>query len=237
MPSAISGFTPTQTATTSSSSALNGMTSGDFLKLMIQQLQQQDPLNPTDSNQLLTQMSQISTLQSNTQMQQSLQGLTLQQSIGAGGNLIGKTVSGLDDNGNAVQGLVTSVKVANKKVRLELDTGNDLPMENVTQIATASTLANAASALTQAQQALYNAPASLPAAGSGAAGTAASTNAANLANLANLSQTMTIPQLIQLLGGTNVPVNNTIAAPSTGGSDAVSTPTGAVAPLAGASGS
>jgi flagellar basal-body rod modification protein FlgD len=136
MAAAISGFTPTTpTSSSSSSAALNTMTGADFLKLMIQQLQQQDPMNPTDSSQLLTQMSQISNLQSNAAMVTSLSGLTLQQSIGAGGNLIGKTISGIDENGDPLQGVVTSVKVVNKKVRLELDSGHDLPMENITQIA------------------------------------------------------------------------------------------------------
>jgi hypothetical protein len=80
-------------------------------------------------------MSQISTLQSNTEMQTSLQGLTLQQSIGAGGNLIGKTINGIDPNGNQVQGVVTGVSVADKAVSLNLDSGVALPLENVTQIA------------------------------------------------------------------------------------------------------
>jgi flagellar basal-body rod modification protein FlgD len=145
--STVSGITSSSSSTSASGSAgLNTMTGVDFLKLMIQQLQQQDPLNPTDSSQLLTQMSQISNLQSNSAMVSSLSSLTLQQSIGAGGNLIGKTISGIDDSGNQLQGVVTSVKVINKKVRLELDSGHDLPMENVTQIA-----ANNASGLTAAQ--------------------------------------------------------------------------------------
>src|SRR5262245_56575649 len=137
MASAISGFTPTTPPQTTKATGLNSMTSTDFLNLMMKQLQQQDPLNPTDSNQLLTQMSQISTLQSNTEMQQSLAGLTLQQSIGAGGNLIGKMIHGISESGDQVEGTVTSVKVLNKKVYLEMDSGNTLPMENVTDIAIA----------------------------------------------------------------------------------------------------
>jgi flagellar basal-body rod modification protein FlgD len=135
MSSAISGFTPTTATSSSSSTSLNTMTSGDFLKLMIQQLQQQDPMNPTDSSALLTQMSQISNLQSNASMVTSLSSLTLQQSIGAGGNLIGKNIVGIDGDGNEITGLVTSVKVIDKKVHLELHNGMELPMENITQIA------------------------------------------------------------------------------------------------------
>ena len=41
-------------------------------------------------------------------MVSNLSSLTLQQSIGAGGNLIGKTVNGIDDNGNQLQGIIGS---------------------------------------------------------------------------------------------------------------------------------
>jgi len=134
MASAISGFTPTTPASTSSGN-LKGLAAGDFLNLMINQLQHQDPLNPTDSNQLLTQMSQISNLQSNTNMSDSLKSLTLQQSIGAAGNLIGKKVEGLDDSGQKVTGTVTSVRVENNAVSLETDGGKTLPMKNLTNVA------------------------------------------------------------------------------------------------------
>ena len=156
MSTAISSTTSATTAASGNSTTLKGLTSGDFLKLMIQQLQQQDPLNPTDSNQLLSQMSQISSLQSNTELQQTLESVALQQTIGSAGNLIGKTISGLDDNGNTQQGIVTSVKVADQKVRLELDTGHDLPMANVTQVAASSnaSLASSTTSVSQLQQLL-----------------------------------------------------------------------------------
>src|SRR3954467_12670689 len=121
MPGAITGFTPTTPPSSNGSGGSSkALSSSDFMNLMIQQLSQQDPLNPTDSNQLLTQMSQISQLQSNADMQTSLSSLTLQQSIGAGGNLIGKSIEGLDTNGTKLNGTVTSVLVQNKNVYLQL---------------------------------------------------------------------------------------------------------------------
>ena len=126
------------TNSNSTKSALGALSSTDFMKLMIQQLSHQDPLNPTDSNQMLGQISQISTLQSNTQMTQSLaqvqtniQSLTLQQSIGAGGNLIGKSVAGTDANGALVTGNVTAIQVQNQSVYLVLDKSTVMPMSNV----------------------------------------------------------------------------------------------------------
>ena len=133
----IPGFVPTTPpASTTAQSGINSLSSSDFLNLMIQQLQQQDPLNPTDSNQLLSQMSQISTLQSNTQMEQSLTGLTLQQSIGAGSNLIGKTISGVDSTGANASGVVTGVQVKNNLVNLTLNnnTNETMPLGNVLTI-------------------------------------------------------------------------------------------------------
>lgn len=125
---------------TSTTSGTNSLSASDFMNLMIQQLQDQDPLDPTDSNQLLGQLSEISTLQSNTQMEQSLTGLTLQQSIGAGGNLIGKTVSGLDANGQTLTGTVTGVQVMNGAVNLQINgnTTDVLPLGNVESITAAT---------------------------------------------------------------------------------------------------
>src|SRR5262249_25142889 len=131
---AIQGFTPTVPPSTAKPGS-SALSSDAFMKLMITQLQQQDPLNPSDSNQLLTQMSQISQLQSNTQLTTSLQSMSLQQAIGSAGNLIGKSVAGIAANGNSITGTVTSVKVADKKLQLELDSGLELPMENVTTVA------------------------------------------------------------------------------------------------------
>ena len=83
----------------------------DFIKMMITQLQQQDPMEPAKNDQLLAQMSQISQLQSSTQLSDSLKGMVQQNQIGSAATLIGKTVQGLDGNNDPISGLVTSVRV------------------------------------------------------------------------------------------------------------------------------
>ena len=109
----------------------------DFIKMMVTQLQNQDPLQPAKNDQLLAQMSQIGQLQSSTQLTESLKGLVLQNQIGAAGNLIGKNVKGLDDQNNDARGVVNSVRVQQDKVYLELDTGKSLAIDRVTNIAAA----------------------------------------------------------------------------------------------------
>lgn len=112
------------------------MKTEDFIKMMITQLQNQDPMEPMKNQELMSQMNQISQLQSSSQLQDVLTKLSLQNQIGAAGNLIGKLVRGVDPNSEqVVQGLVTSVKVTKDGVLLELDNGQSLAMEQVTDIA------------------------------------------------------------------------------------------------------
>ncbi len=118
----------------------------DFIKMMITQLQQQDPMEPAKNEQLLAQMSQIGQLQSNTLMQESLKGMVLQHQIGSAGNLIGKSIKGLSPEGEPVQGLVNSVRVEEGSVKLELDNGKQLALERVISIGGAPTAAAAPAA-------------------------------------------------------------------------------------------
>ena len=106
----------------------------DFIKMMITQLQNQDPMEPAKNEQLLAQMSQIGQLESATQLQSSLSKLVLQNNLGAAGNLIGKQVQGLGDDGDDLGGEVTSVRVEAGDVYLELDTGSRLRLDRVTEI-------------------------------------------------------------------------------------------------------
>src|SRR5438045_4554757 len=110
-------MTTTGIGSTSSSNSASGSTAkssaydlkpADFIKMMITQLQNQDPTQPVKNEELLAQMSQISQLQSNTTLTSTLQGMTLQNQIGSASSLMGKIVSGLDDANDPVQGLVTS---------------------------------------------------------------------------------------------------------------------------------
>jgi flagellar basal-body rod modification protein FlgD len=58
--------------TSSSTTGIGGLTMGDFLTLMTAQLQNQDPLNPTDSNQFLAQLSELSTVEGISQLNTSM---------------------------------------------------------------------------------------------------------------------------------------------------------------------
>src|SRR4051812_48449053 len=98
---AAAGAGAAKTSTTPRSKNLDLKTE-DFIKMMITQLQNQDPMEPAKNQDLLAQMSQIGQLQSATTLQDSLKGIVTQNQIGAAASMIGKNVEGLDDNDDPV---------------------------------------------------------------------------------------------------------------------------------------
>jgi len=136
---AVSGTGSAASTTTSTSGATapkkKSLNADDFIKMMITQLQNQDPMDPAKNDQLLAQMSQISQLQSSTQLNDSLKSMVMQNQIGSASSLIGKSVQGMAADNTTISGLVTSVKVESDAVKLELDNGQALDLGRVTSIA------------------------------------------------------------------------------------------------------
>ena len=117
-----------------SSSAAKSLKPTDFINMMITQLKNQDPLQPTSNSDLLQQMSEIGQLQSQDQLQTSLQNMVLQNQIGAASNFIGKSIQGMDANNKTISGTVNSVHVESGGVNLVLDNGTSLDLSRVTDV-------------------------------------------------------------------------------------------------------
>ena len=80
-----------------------------FLQLLVAQLRYQDPMNPADSSEFLSQSAQFTALEKMQDVaDQTSALLAAQVSFGASG-LVGKQVTYLDDDGNPVSGTVSSV--------------------------------------------------------------------------------------------------------------------------------
>lgn len=109
-----------------------GLTTEDFMKLLISQLQNQDPTSPMDSDQMLSQISQMRDLQANTELQSALKSLTLSQQLNNSTGFLGKTVTGTSGE-NTITGVVSSVQVRKGVAYLRVN-GNDLEMKNVTDV-------------------------------------------------------------------------------------------------------
>jgi len=81
-----------------------------FLKLMVAQLRNQDPMNPQDSSEFLAQTAQFTSLEKLEQVaDQTAQAYAAQVAFGAS-SLVGRTVSYTDADGNEVSGTVSTVR-------------------------------------------------------------------------------------------------------------------------------
>ena len=105
----------------------------DFFKLLTAQLTAQDPLKPMDSQDFLSQLAQLNTLQSSAALTDTLTAVLQQQSFASGAALLGKLVRGNDVQGREVIGIVSSVSTATGDVQL-LVGGDVVPLANVIEV-------------------------------------------------------------------------------------------------------
>ncbi len=129
----VGGPSSTGNTVASDETGFSGLKSEDFLKLLITQLQNQDPTNPLDSDQLLSQISELRGLQASIELQTALEGLTLSQQLNSSTNFIGKTVTGSVGD-DVVSGEVTGVQVRDGNAFLRVD-GQELELKNVRTVA------------------------------------------------------------------------------------------------------
>lgn len=124
----------------SQADAFSSLKIEDFLKLMTTELQNQDPLNPTDNSQLLQQLSQMQSITASNNLTSTLNSVLLGTNLSSGASLIGKGVSGLSDKGDSIVGTVDSVSMKEGKAFLNVVDKKDgktmleLSLSNVKQV-------------------------------------------------------------------------------------------------------
>jgi flagellar basal-body rod modification protein FlgD len=96
-------------STTTPASTGKSLGKDDFLKLLLAELQNQDPTKPMDDSQTIAQMAQFSALEATQQLQQTIQQSNNVQAVFQAGALIGKYVQAAQSDGTDVTGAVTGV--------------------------------------------------------------------------------------------------------------------------------
>src|SRR5256714_11528173 len=134
------------TSTNPLTSALTGSTTGqpkaatptlgkdDFLKLLVGQLQHQDPLAPSDDQQWIGQMAAFSQLEQVSNMASSTQKIVDTLNMNGTLSLIGHSVTYLDPTGASHTGKVETVDVAGGKASLTVDGVAGIDSGSVTQV-------------------------------------------------------------------------------------------------------
>ena len=109
--SPVTSATSAQTDTTSNNVPVptQMLSQQDFLKLLVTQMTSQDPLKPTDSQDLLSQMTEFSTLNANTALQSQMSQMQSLNQFSEAGTLLGKQVTLQIDDTTTAQGVVSGV--------------------------------------------------------------------------------------------------------------------------------
>ena len=106
----------------------------DFLKLLIGQMQNQDPLNPGDPTQQMGEMTQFSILEQITNLSQSQQASAENDYDQQAVSLIGRTVTYVRDDGSSATGLVQQVTFTSRGPQLTIDGVTGIAPVTVTEV-------------------------------------------------------------------------------------------------------
>jgi flagellar basal-body rod modification protein FlgD len=112
-------------APTSSSQSPPTLGYNDFLQLMIAQLQNQDPLNPTDSSEFMSQIAEFSNVEQGINANSKLDQLLVNSNISQASTMIGLSIKGTD----GTEGIIQSVRIDSSGSTAILTNGKQVPIE------------------------------------------------------------------------------------------------------------
>jgi flagellar basal-body rod modification protein FlgD len=129
--------TPPASETGSSSSSSNSVLDPQaFLKLLVAQLQYQDPTNPVSTSDFMNQTATLSEVQTMASMQSSLSALSSAQNAQEATAMIGKQVTYTNAAGQTANGVVSSTQLLASGPYLQV--GNDVvALAKVSQVSAA----------------------------------------------------------------------------------------------------
>ena len=112
---------------------MNELTMSDFIKMMVAELENQDPMDPMSNTEMLQQISQIRSITSNDRLTSSIESLTLGQALSTASSMIGKTITGVNTLNESLTGKVDKVTIENGEAKLFVGS-SIIPIGNVTGI-------------------------------------------------------------------------------------------------------
>lgn len=146
--SSLSSIAPGTEALVDNARAEQVLNTQEFMQLLITELTNQDPFEPMKNQELLNQIASIQELEANQNMSNSfnnvanqLTGLVNQfgtminrEQLGSAGSMVGQLVAGTSAEGDSVFGKVVSVSVIDGEIKLDLDSGHSLTMDQLTAL-------------------------------------------------------------------------------------------------------
>ncbi len=112
----------------------SGLSSDDFMKIVLEELGQQDPLQPSDTGALIEQLANIRAIQSDVDLEQSLNALVERNELASATGLIGRIVLGTSESGRETVDVVVSVLNTREGPVLNLANGQRMAINRVEEV-------------------------------------------------------------------------------------------------------
>ena len=127
--SSIGGATSAAPAAATDAVSASNPTLGynDFLKLLLTQMKNQDPLKPMDSTEYVSQLATFSNVEQGIKQNAKLDQILIASNLAQAGSAIGKTVTSAD---GATTGKVQSVRIDDSGATAVLTTGEELALSS-----------------------------------------------------------------------------------------------------------
>ena len=127
-----------QTSSTSTANQSTSLDKDGFLKLLVAQLQNQDPLNPTDTTEFTSQLSQLESLEELQNLRSSFDSFASSNSFVGATALIGKKIIFQDSTlGTEQSGVVEGVEVVDGSVQVYVN-GQALAIDEILAVVAAT---------------------------------------------------------------------------------------------------
>jgi flagellar basal-body rod modification protein FlgD len=127
----------TSNATTDASSATLNYDS--FLKLLVAQMKNQDPTDPIDASEQMSQLASFSTVEQGIKTNKHLESLIQETSMSQAASLIGKYIASADGE---MKGVVKSVEIKSDGLTAILENGDEVLVQSgitISQVASTDT--------------------------------------------------------------------------------------------------
>jgi len=113
---------------------LAGLSSETFLKLLVAQLQNQDPTKPVGNEEILQQLSSMRSLQASVELTETLKAMSANQQVASGAAFLGKLVVGVNDQKREVAGIADRVFLRDGRLMIGLG-AEEIAVSSITGVA------------------------------------------------------------------------------------------------------
>jgi flagellar basal-body rod modification protein FlgD len=131
--SSVSSNSTTPQVVDKDQTGFNALNSDAFMKMLIVQLQNQDPTQPMGNEELLQQLSMMRNLQASVELDNTLKSMSASQQVSSGAAFLGKIVTGNDAQQRQVTGVADRVFLENGSLMIGIG-DNKVAVSNVTGV-------------------------------------------------------------------------------------------------------